>query len=103
METIFDITEEMSAFEKGENLVRAEAKESNVLILRKLDAPQKAPDKTICHYELEYRWLSRPIETEQDVKQQNWACVQGNDFILVEKKEVKDYEDKSLFDLFNLW
>ena len=102
METIFDITDDITKFQTS-NVVKAEAKGKNVLILVKLDSPQKAPDKTICHYQLEYRWLSKPIETEQDVKQQNWVCVQGNDFTFFTKEEVKDYKDKSLFDLFNLF
>ena len=102
-ETVFDITKEYTDCYGLDYVVKVEAKNTNVLVLEKFQTPVTAPDKSICHYGLDYKWLSKPILTEQDVKNQNFACVLGNDYIYVTEKEVKDYKNKSLFDLFNLF
>ena len=102
-ETVFDITEAMQQGERNSNIVKAEAKGANVLILRKLIKPFHPMDKSLCHFQIEYRWLSKPIFSEADVKNENFVCVQGNEFTYWKKKEVQGYETKSLFDMFNLF
>jgi hypothetical protein len=91
-ELTFDLTD---CFE----CLKAESKGSNVLILRKLLYPKKGIDGNERPFRLEHRWLSKSIECEQDIKDQNYVCVLGNDFSLWNKEEF-DLE-KSLFEQFD--
>jgi hypothetical protein len=77
--------------------VKAEGKDKNVLILRKLDSPMQRFDGKIAGYEIEYRWLSKSLEDNQ----KNHVCVLGNEFTYWQKKEL-DFK-KSLFDQVNLF
>ncbi len=80
------------------NIILAQGKEKNILILGQEDDGQ---------YWLEYRWLSIPCTHSQD---EAVVCVQGTDVIYLEKEEVKEILDKlaknqpvSLFDYFQLF
>ena len=74
------------------NCVKAEAVDYNVLILRKLNE-SRLIGGVKCDYELEYRWLSRPVTNNTD---EAWVCVRGADFIFINKKELDE------LDAFNL-
>ena len=92
MDNIIDVSNEF------ENCIKAEAKNKNVLILRKLDKPIKRFDGKKTNYELEHRWLSKEVtETTKD----NVVCVQGNDFSYWQKTELN--LNKKLFDQVNLF
>ena len=63
-ETVVDVTERFKC-------LKAEQRDADVLILRKLDAPIQRADGETAEYELEWRWLSNPRHV---------CCVQGNEF-----------------------
>jgi len=88
MENIIDITSDHN--NKYESVIKAEQKENNILILRKLETPRKTWSKgPMCHYSIEYRWLNPST-----------GGVLGNEFTLWNKKKVS--LNKSLFEQFNL-
>ena len=83
---------------ENSNIILAQGKEKNVLILGQEDDGQ---------YWLEYRWLSVPCRHSQD---EAVVCVQGIDVIYLEKQDVKEIlyrlgkgQPVSLFDYFNLF
>lgn len=81
---------------------RAEAKEKNVLILRKLNEKIKRFDGKYAMYELEHRWLSAGVETDID---ENWTRVLGRDSTFWQQKEIKNIftSNIKLFDFFQLF
>lgn len=103
METVFDITNDIQKV-YDETVLKAEAKGKNVLVLIKL--PKKirlTPKSKLMSYRLEYRWLSKPIQSAQDVKQQNFVCVAGNEFTYYTRNEIEGFQKYSLFDIFHLF
>ena len=98
-ETITDVTEEVAKECLCQaNVIIAQQKGKNVLILSKIDAMKRFDGKTGV-FKLEHRWLSNPDSVH---------CVQGNDFTYWTRKEGKDVqaaldEGKTLFDLFQLF
>jgi hypothetical protein len=75
--------------------LKAERKEHNTLILRKLDGLYAAFDGKRRRFELEYRWhptAAAPLN-----------AVQGNEFIFCSYKDIQGWKKKSLFDLFQLF
>ena len=107
MNTTYDIYEEIDRMEpidvsdKFPGCKAAEAKGFNVLILHHLDKKVKTLDGTLNNHELEHRWLSKPILTEADVKNENYICVNGQDFTYYRSKDLK--KDVSLFKQFRLF
>lgn len=63
-----------------------QGKESNVLMLFKLDRPFKRCDGKLASYELSYRWLSTDCQHDSD---QAWACVQGSEVTYWQEKEIR--------------
>lgn len=98
MEKVIDITDIMQA--DGYDVVKAEAQGKEVKILWKLDSPIKTADKSLCHYQIECRGLSKPILTEEDAKKQNYVCVQGSDYSGLTSKEAKQAMKDGLFNQF---
>ena len=83
---------------ENSNILLAQGKEKNVLILGQEDNEE---------YWLEYRWLSVPCRHSQD---EAVVCVLGTDVIYLEKEDVKEILDKlakgnfvNLFDYFQLF
>ncbi len=74
--------------------LKAEQRDADVLILRKLDAPVQRADGDWAEYELEYRWLNNPRYV---------CCAQGNEFTFWRPDEIAGWENKSLFDVFRLF
>ena len=102
-EPIFDITKQVKEhYSLNENdVLKAEAKANNVLILWKIN-PRKALDRRRYAYQIEHRWLSREITCQQDIDNEHYVCVQGQDYSLCSQKEIKDFKTTSLFDMFQL-
>lgn len=100
----FDITEKIKEHYSldANDVLKAEAKGSNVLILWKVN-PRQALNGRRYAYQIEYRWLSRDITCQADIDNQNFVCVKGQDFSLCSLKEIKEYKNKSLFDMFHLF
>src|SRR5690606_33765459 len=65
--------------------VLAQGRGRDVLLLHKRDTPSKRADGKRASYEVEHRWLSVGCERESD---QAWACVQGSDITLWQRKEL---------------
>ena len=86
-ESIVDVTDQFKC-------LKAEQRDADVLILRKLDAPIQRVDGEPAEYELEWRWLSNPRHV---------CCVQGNEFSFWRPEEIAGWENKSLFDVFRLF
>jgi len=86
-ESIVDVTDQFKC-------LKAEQRDADVLILRKLDAPIQRMDGEPAEYELEWRWLSNPRHV---------CCVQGNEFSFWRPEEIEGWENKSLFDVFQLF
>ena len=86
-DSVLDVTEKFSS------AVKAEKRDQNVLIVRKLEKPHKRFDKKLACYEVEYRWLPQGTD---DVHR----C-QGNEFSYWTKEEI-DLE-LSLFDQLQLF
>lgn len=82
------------------NLIKAEGRDNLLLLLRKLDEPTKRLDGKKAGYEVELRYLSATCENEED---EAYVCVNGSDFSLWLKKEIKKAlePDQSLFDHFD--
>jgi hypothetical protein len=82
--------------------VRAEAKGNNVLILRKLDYRIQRFDGKNAGFELEHRWLSAKVETDNDG---NWTLVLGSDSTFWQQKEIKNIlkNNTKLFEFFQLF
>lgn len=99
---IFDITSELQDFYKDDTILKAEVKVSDILILRKIK-PTQALNGNRYAYQIEHRWLSKSIENKQDIENENYVCVMGQDYILTSKKETKMYKTVSLFKMFNLF
>lgn len=82
----------------------AQGKDSNVLILHKLDHPVRRLDGKKAFYELEYRWLSTECKDESD---EAWCCVSGTESTYWQRKELPielfKNGSKTLFDHFNLF
>ena len=83
---------------ENSNIILAQGKEKNVLILGQEDNGQ---------YWLEYRWLSVPCTHNQD---EAVVCVLGTDIIYLEKQDVQEILDRleknqpvNLFDYFDLF
>lgn len=97
-ETIRDVTEEVSNEIISCDVIVAEQKGKNVLILKKIE-PTKRFDGKIGTYRLEHRWLSNPNDVH---------AVQGSDTTIWTKTELKALfamikQGKSLFDYFQLF
>lgn len=91
------------------NILAAQGKDNNVLILSKLDKPMQRFDGKRVSYNLEYRWLSCSCEHEND---EAWVCVQGNEDTYWSKRELVEtgvldkngnIKNVSLFDCFHLF
>ncbi len=86
------------------NAIAAHGKDSNVLILHKLDQPFKRFDGKRARFEIEYRWLSTECRTESD---EAWCCVSGSELTFWQNKEInlEAIRDgrKTLFDCFTLF
>lgn len=76
--------------------LRAERKDDNTLILRKLDSPVRRFDGRAVSYELEYRWHrpGTPVE-----------CMQGQEFTFWSRRELIEAGAfrRSLFESFRLY
>ena len=81
---MIDITEQFDC-------VKAEKKDKNVLILRKLENKVTRWDKKKADYEIEYRWLSK-----NDIH-----CVLGQEYSYWTEKELN--MNISLFEQLNLF
>ena len=86
-ETIVDVSDQFKC-------LKAEQRDTDVLILRKLDSPVRRMDGKRARYELEYRWLSDP---------RHLCCVQGAEFSFWLASEIRGWETESLFDAFRLF
>ncbi len=82
---------------KFKGCLKAEAKEKNLLILWPRNNESYYPE---CIYELQYKWLSRTVENDYD---ENWVCVSGSECQYFEAKDAIGWQQKSLFDIFNLY
>jgi hypothetical protein len=91
---MIETTETVVAVTDQFKCLKAEQRDADVLILRKLDAPIQRADGETAEYELEYRWLSNPRHV---------YCVQGNEFSFWRPEEIEGWENKSLFDVFRLF
>lgn len=83
-------------------VIKAEAKDRNVIILRKLDSPYQRFDGRRVSYEIEYRWLSRtPTEKGDEV-----CCLRGNEYSYWSSRELTKVgvfkKHSSLFKCFYL-
>ena len=105
--THLDITKKFNEITGSKALI-VSGDGSNVLIFRKLDNLFKRADGVMARYEVEYRWLSEPVDTSVD----SFACVLGSEFTyytLGEVREViKSFRNKkndsvNLFNHFNLF
>ena len=74
------------------NAIKAERRDDETLILRRLDNPVKTLDGTEATLELENRWHRKGADVHS---------VQGNDFTFYAEEELD--LDKSLFDQLNLF
>jgi hypothetical protein len=84
------------------DVIAAQGAGRNVLILREV-APFKRADGKRGKYELEYRWLSRTVETPKD---QAWACVLGQEYTYWQFIEIRKFlrsKRRNLFNYFKLW
>jgi len=101
-ESIIDLTEWFQR--DNPDVIIAQAKGYNVLILAKLQKPIQNVEKQKCRLELEHRWLSAAVETNKD---ENWVCVQGQDFTYYPRKEIPVADLAkgriTLFDAFQLF
>lgn len=86
-ESIVDVTDQFKC-------LKAEQRDADVLILRKLDAPIQRADGEQAEYELEWRWLSNPRHV---------CCVLGSEFTFWRPEELAGGENQSLFDVFRLF
>lgn len=86
-ESIVDVTDQFKC-------LKAEQRDVDVLILRKLGDPIQRLDRETAEYELEYRWLSNPRHV---------CCVLGNEFSFWRPEEIEGWQNKSLFDVFQLF
>lgn len=87
------------------NAIAAEASGTNVLILEKLPEPYRRLDGVKANYQLEYRWLSSPVEHDSDG---HWKNVMGSENTYFTERELKNilpklHQGTSLFKLFNLF
>lgn len=100
MNNTLDVEHEFS----HRNVIRAEAKGKDCLVLSRLETPIKRADGKTATYELEHRWLSKEV-TEQDTTPV--VCVLGNDFTYWTKEEIADLsksmETLRLFGMFDLF
>ena len=81
---IIDITSNFN------NCIKAEQRDLDIFILRKLDTPRRTWSKgKLCQYELEYRWLNK-----------NTGGVLGDEYTYWNKKEIDI--NKNLFDQLRL-
>lgn len=84
--------------------ILAQGKDSNVLLLHRLEQPVKRLDGKKAHYELEYRWLSAECKEESD---ESWCCVLGAESSYWQTKELplEAFREgtKNLFDHFHLF
>lgn len=88
-------------------VISAQAKDKNVLILRKLNESVKRFEyrngKKVwfaCRYEIEYRWLNKSINDDINSV---YMSVAGNEFHQYSKKEIADIlcaDDLNLFEFF---
>lgn len=96
MENTIDYTEQFN------DVIIAQGKGRNVLILRKLDNKFKRFDGKLAIYQLEHRWLSCDCQNEKD---EAFVCVLGNDFTYWQQKEIKSVLSGKveMFDFFKLF
>jgi len=80
----------------------AQGRDNNFLMLTRLDELFEAFDGKYYRYQLNYRWLSRDCEREND---EAWACVKGSENTYWNASEIPDALAKgaNLFDCFNLF
>jgi len=80
------------------DVIKAESKGKNTLILRRLKTSIKRFDGKVASYELEYRWHNMVIDSDNmpDVHR-----VRGNEFSYWLKKEINF--EKGLFEQFNVF
>ena len=97
-----DFTEEYKKVSQASAILKAEARGSDVLILRHIGA-RLALNGIRYAYQVEYRWLSKEITCQKDVDDQNYLCAKGQDWQLCPWREAKAYIHKSLFDMFQLF
>ena len=75
--------------------MKAEQKDSNVLILRRLKSLHQRADQRWVRYEVEYRWLSNPSHPK--------TAVLGQEFTFFGHRDVTGWTKKSLFDIFQIF
>jgi hypothetical protein len=67
--------------------IKAQGQGGNALILRKLESRVKRLDGKYAGYEIEHRWLSETCEHSDD---EAYVCVEGSEFTLWQRKEIKE-------------
>lgn len=80
--------------------INAQGKGKHFLAITKLDNSVKRFDGKMGRYELLYRELTKPCQSERD---QAWACVQYSEFQYFTKRELKELDTDNLFEAFNLF
>lgn len=106
---MINYTDELKKF-TDTNVLLAQGKNNDVLILTKLEEPFKRMDKKRVSYEVNHRWLSTSCQRETD---QAWTCVQGEENTFWSQKELiesnvlekngKLKKDIMLFDCFHIF